>query len=401
MYLQSERFAAAFLLSFPFAVLWVPLGVEVLSFLVLLWWLFQGLKTGDFVQSIWHNAQAKRILLALLVIIAVKVFSLAWSVAPDLTWRDIKKHLHLLMFVPFTIFLQRVNNKEQRLKEAFVCAFLIGVLIALPRWVQSGMPLVGYEYAGATRNSLVFGLILTLMAISYVLSLSRGVRWFDWFVIAAVFMLLMFNGKRSVLFALSAGLLLSGFHLFSGRHFFTQWRKICTVVLVVVGLLLLMSLNRSKFLLMLQEVQSFYAVGLQGGSVDSRLMLARIAWENWLQNPWLGSGAGTAREVVDRSAFSQTNLSHYNHFHNLFLQWFSDLGLLGFSLFAAALWWLHRSITTQREGTNGDESWYGSWLFSLIPITIFFGLTNLSFGISLFHLFLAFVLALAVSGKKS
>ena len=34
------------------------------------------------VKNIWHNAQAKRILLALLPIIAVKVLSLAWSRRP-------------------------------------------------------------------------------------------------------------------------------------------------------------------------------------------------------------------------------------------------------------------------------------------------------------------------------
>ena len=146
-HLLSERFAAAFLLSFPLAVLSAPLGGEVLPLLVLLWWLFQGFKTDDFVQSIWHNSQAKRILLALLAIIAVKVISLAWSVEPGLSWRDFKKHLHLLMFIPFTILLRRLNNKEQCLKQALVCVFLAGVALALPSWVQSGMTLAGYDYA--------------------------------------------------------------------------------------------------------------------------------------------------------------------------------------------------------------------------------------------------------------
>ena len=401
MHLRSERFAAAFLLSFPLAVLWVPLGGEVLSLLVLLWWLFQGFKTGDFVQSIWHNAQAKRILLALLAIIAVKVISLAWSVAPDLSLRDIKKHLHLLMFIPFTILLRRLNNKEQCLKQALVCAFLAGVALALPSWVQSGMTLSGYDYAGATPNSLIFGLILTLMVIPYLLSLYGGLRWFDWFVIAAVFLLLIFNGKRSVLLALSVGLLLSGFHLFRGRHFLTSWKKNVAVVLSVAALMTLFYLMRAKWVLLSQETQSYFELGLTGGSIDTRFALARVAWENWLQNPWLGSGAGTVREVVARSAFSQTNLSHYNHYHNLFLQWLSDFGLLGFASLLTALWVLHRAITGSSQSGQADSPWFESWFVSLIPLTICFGLTNLSFGINLFHLFFAFVLALAVSGPKS
>lgn len=154
-------------------------------------------------------------------------------------------------------------------------------------------------------------------------------------------------------------------------------------------------------MLLSQEVQTFFEHGLKGGSIDTRLALVGVAWENWLQNPWLGSGAGTAREVVARSAFSQTNLSHYNHFHNLFLQWLSDLGLLGFALLLVALWVLHCAITRSRQSRQVESAWFDSWFVSVIPITICFGLTNLSFGISLFHLFFAFILALAVSGSKS
>jgi O-antigen ligase len=322
-------------------------------------------------------------------------------VAPDLSLRDIKKHLHLLMFIPFTILLRRLNNKEQCLKQALVCAFLAGVALALPSWVQSGMTLSGYDYAGATPNSLIFGLILTLMVIPYLLSLYGGLRWFDWFVIAAVFLLLIFNGKRSVLLALSVGLLLSGFHLFRGRHFLTSWKKNVAVVLSVAALMTLFYLMRAKWVLLSQETQSYFELGLTGGSIDTRFALACVAWENWLQNPWLGSGAGTVREVVARSAFSQTNLSHYNHYHNLFLQWLSDFGLLGFASLLTALWVLHRAITGSSQSGQADSPWFESWFVSLIPLTICFGLTNLSFGINLFHLFFAFVLALAVSGPKS
>lgn len=399
MYLRSERLAAAFLLSFPFAVLWVPLGGEVLSFLVLLWWLFQGFKTGDFVQSIWHNAQAKRILLALLAIIAVKVISLALSVAPDLTWRDIKKHLHLLMFIPFVIFLKGINN-EKRLKQAIVGALLAGAALAIPKWVLSGMPWSGYEYAGATGNSLIFGLIFMLWVVAYVMSLSRGIRWFDWFALAALFLLLILNGKRSVPLVLLAGLVLSGFALNRRKFNWTGWRIKTALTFASLGVLVIFYLSKAKWSRLIEEARSFFEVGSSGGSIDVRLTMIGIAWDSWLQNPLLGSGAGSAREVISRSSYSQTILANSNHFHNIFLQWLSDVGIIGFALSIGALWVIHSTITSRKDGRFYDY-WYHSWFYVLVPITVLFGLVNLSFGINIFHLVFVFVLALAVYGEDS
>ena len=396
---RTDLFSNAFVLLFPFAVLWVPLGGEVLSLLVLLWWLVQGFMTGDFVRSTWQNDKARRILLALLTIIFIKIMSLAWSVAPDLTWRDIKKHLHLLMFIPFVILLKGIN-KEKRLNQAIVGALLAGAALAIPTWVLSGMPWSAYEYAGATGNSLIFGLIFTLWVIAYVMSLSRGIRWFDWFALAALFFLLFLNVKRSVPLVLLGGLILSGFALNRGKFNWTGWKIKTALAFALSGVLVIFYLRRAKWSLLIEETRSFFEVGSSGGSIDARLTMVGIAWNSWLQNPLLGSGAGSAREVISRSTYSQTVLGHFNHFHNIFLQWLSDVGIIGFTLSVGALWVIHRTITASDDGRFSGY-WYRSWFHSLVPVTVLFGLANLSFGINLFHLVFVFVLALAVSGEDS
>lgn len=397
---KSDKWVSAFVLLFPFVVLWVPLGGEVLSLMVLLWWLFKSFKTGDFILSIWRNNNTRRIFLSLLAIIFIKISSLVWSIDPDLSWRDVKKHLHLLMFIPFLFFLQGVN-KEKLLKKALAGAFLAGGGLAIARWGQSGMPLSNFEYAGATGNSLVFGLILTLWAIAYVLSLSRGIHWFDWLVLGALLLLIIFNGKRSVPLITFMGLFFSGFYLYRGKCGISVWKRNFSVAMVLSCMVIIFYINRPNWVILLQQVKSFFEVGLTGGSIDSRLQLAGIAWGNWLDNPWLGSGAGTAHEVIARSAYSQTNLSHFNHFHNIFLQWLSDVGILGFALSVGAMSVIHCSISSVGDGVESSESWCRSWFMSLIPVTLLYGLANLSFGINLFHLVFAFVLALALSSKNS
>lgn len=167
---------------------------------------------------------------------------------------------------------------------------------------------------------------------------------------------------------------------------------------VVMGLMLLFGYTtRDKWILGFQETQKYFTEGYTGGSIDTRWELYNIAWQAFLEHPWIGSGAGTAKAVIAKSINAQA-LESFNHFHHLFLQMLSDTGLLGTLIFIAALYFIQKAINqfTAKQGPAIRLSGYTALLTA-----IFYGITNLSFGNLLFHIFFAYLLALITCSSKT
>jgi O-antigen ligase len=156
------------------------------------------------------------------------------------------------------------------------------LLVAVPLW------------ATKSRRRTLYGLALLPVTLAIGLSLSRG----------------------SLLLALPAGLLVMAW-LYGER---TRWLALALVVIAGLALVPLMSIPRFASLLDLRQGSTFF-----------RLELWRSTVALIRESPWFGVGPGNFSQAyrtryVLPSAWQQFNLEHP---HNLYLDHWSRLGLLG------------------------------------------------------------------------
>jgi len=117
------------------------------------------------------------------------------------------------------------------------------------------------------------------------------------------------------------------------RHRSRLWLRLVLPVLPVAGLLALLGV----------EILSQEFAGLEGrigGHVAARFSAALGAWRMFLDRPLFGMGAGTFQAAFPY--YQDVSLrGFYRHAHNDWIQWLSELGIVGCGLALAtalAMW---------------------------------------------------------------
>ncbi len=386
-------------LLMPALAMWVPVGAEAWLLLVLITMLTAWLLGWRPAEKIW-TPNHKQIAYALAGIVGIKALSMLWSVAPQLTWHHTKLHLHLLLYIPLLALFSKVSNAHQLFfRKALPLAIVPGAVWALLAWWHKGFPLGGFEFEGATKNSLILAILLTYVLCNVLFEYmhTRAPINLFWAFLALVIMLA--GGKRSTILVTTIVMLFALWTYASkvsrGSHI--QFRKNLGwmgLSIFFVGMLFVY-VTRDKWLLAWTQTQQFFSKGYAGGSIDTRWELYSVAWEALKQNVWLGEGAGTAKAVIANSLHGQ-RLGDFNHYHNLILQSLSDLGVLGF---AVLVYCLHVIQTRVNRLVSKHELNIQLTAYTLLLTAVLYGLTNLSFGNILFHLM--FVYLLAISTQKN
>ena len=387
------------ILLLPALAMWVPLGAEAWLLLVLTGMVSAWVLGWRPVEKIW-TPNHKHIAYALAGIVGIKALSMFWSVAPQLTWHHTKLHLHLLLYVPLLVLFSQVPNAHQLFfRKALPLAIVPGAVWALLAWWNKGFPLGGFDFEGATKNSLILAILLTYVLCNVLFEYmhTRAPINLLWVFLALVIMAA--GGKRSTILVTTIVMLFALWVYASkvrwGSHI--QFRRSLgwLGLLIFSVCMLFVYLTRDKWLLAWTQTHQFFSKGYAGGSIDTRWELYSVAWEAFKQNVWLGKGAGTAREVIANSPHGQT-LRHFNHYHNLILQSLSDLGVLGV---AVLVYCLHVIQTRANRLVSGLELDIQLTTYTHLLVAVLYGLTNLSFGNILFHL--TFVYLLAISTQKN
>lgn len=398
-----SAWARATVVLYPTLTMWVPIGVEawmlVTLFIIAGWLLGQGIKGW---RSCSITVEQKTIFLALLAIVGIKVLSLAWSVDAPATRDNLGLFWHLLLYLPLVVLFRWVDDVEVRLTQAFRLAAWIGCAWAIIALASRSGGLAGIEFEGAAKNSLVLALPLTFMCSYLALRYWQRHNSIDALALLACVPILVANGKRSALLILLLFMVLAAWKwwreqarqgmrggVFGARAFVLSG-------MLALGLAMLFWASWRKWVLAWDQTSSFFTLGYQGGSLDTRLQLYALAWQNFLAHPWLGTGAATTRYVVGHASPSLNGLDNYNHFHQLLLQQLSDLGVVGAAVWMVALLAMHRSLV---KSSSGHPLYMRVYAWTLVSVMVAFGFANLSFGNILIHMFWVYLLALFSSPK--
>lgn len=382
------------ILLLPALAMWVPVGAEAWLLLVLITMLTAWLLGWRPAEKIW-TSNRKHIAYALLGIVGIKALSMLWSVAPHLTWLHTKLHLHLLLYIPLLVLFSQVPNAHQLFfRKALPLAIVPGAVWALAASWQKGFPLSGFEFEGATKNSLVLAILLTYVLCNVLFEYmhTRAPINLLWAFLALIIM--MAGGKRSTILVTMIVVL---FALWVNARKTHKGHKVQAKRSLVMGYLFLLAismlfifLTRDKWLLVWVQTHQFFTQGYSGGSIDTRWALYNVAWESMKQHMWLGTGAGTAKAVILESVHAKT-LRHYNHYHNILLQSLSDLGFLGAAVFFACLGVIQTKANKLVSGCGLNIQLCA---YTLLLTAVLYGLTNLSFGNILFHIFWVYLMVL-------
>lgn len=388
-----EKLAQWTVIALPALAMWVPVGAEAWLLLVLLAMALAWLTGWRPKAGIWGKEQ-KTIAWALVAMVSIKALSLLWSIAPALTLHHVKLHLHLLLYVPLLVLFGQTKEVEKTFfNKAIPFAIFPGALWAVWAWVQKGYPLGGFEFEGATKNSLILSLLLTYVGCNLLFALMKASSLYRWALLAMVLFIMMANGKRST------GLVI--IVTFAVAWFFDRKDQLTTqsktgknpktfgmLFLGVLLMIILIGLTWSKWMLAWQQTQQFFGAGYAGGSIDTRFELYRLAINAFTQKMFFGYGAGSAKAVIAQTS-ELAGLAHYNHYHQLILQWLADLGIVGFSVFAGALVAIQRSLNK----VSIHSSRLKLSAYTTVLIMVLFGITNLSFGNILAHIMFVYMLA--------
>ena len=383
----------------PALAMWVPLGAEIGLFFILLAMAVAWLTGWRPPRDVW-GAEQKYIAYALIAMIGVKALSAVWSIAPDLTWRHLRLHLHLLLYVPLLILFSLIKNKNQLFfSKALPWAIFPGAAWAMWEWMDNGYVFSGFDFSGAAKNSLVLSVLLTYIVCNLFFDGLQRPRYRHlWLGLMAALIMVMI-GKRSTTLVMFVTFIFawwvqrqkidSSSALDVRMHGFKRVFPFI-ILLITFGLI---GLTWAKWVLAWQETLQFFSTGYAGGSIDTRLELYRIAIQIFLSNPWLGVGAGTSRHILEMGIYSNS-LANYNHYHQFLLQLLAETGVLGVIVWSVSLWKIQRSlnfIVSEQSGAIRLTA------YTLILIALLFGATNLSFGNILFHIIFVYLLALVSS----
>jgi O-antigen ligase len=98
---------------------------------------------------------------------------------------------------------------------------------------------------------------------------------------------------------------------------------------------------------------------LQGTSIEkeSRDEVSRDTFNMWLENPILGTGAGSYRYVYPHyKSDDVTSVQLYDHAHNDYLQFLAEFGVLAFLFLAASVlqsfYWAVQAMRSRRRPIN-------------------------------------------------
>ena len=390
----DNRWVSILLTLAPVFFLCIPLGGELISLATLLCCLTYFILNPIAFKGMQLGVLGRAVLLSLVVIFLSKSVSIVWSIDPGLTYREIKKYSHFFVFIPYFYMFKLVNRPNQILIDGFLLALLVSFFMSVYAWADSGFLLSGIEFSGALKNSLVFSAIFLIMAFGVVGGVMNFKSiWIRIFAVMAVAFICLMNGKKSTILGVTLGSVYFYYFYYKSLRFDSLKKSKWIVFFLLFLFVLIFSLTVERWVLLYDQIIGYFFNGTHHGSADTRLKLFEIAFLSWWNNGFFfGQGAGTAMTVILNTAYFDTNLVRYTHYHNIIIQQLADLGLFGFLTFFGALIYLQKSIVNINPKHEVDWS-FVAWKNLIIPTVVFFGLVNVYFGVNVLHLFLVYILA--------
>lgn len=299
--------------------------------------------------SAWRNGGLDPLERAFLwsVAIFVAIWFLSWLVhglgeaglrAAGRTWR-------LLPLIPLYLLLRRMNGLESAWWNGLIAGSVIAGIYAL--WFVLTGQTGDYEFrVEGTTNPMYFGAIALAFAMMLVPRViderqHSAIRALALLAIVLAFTANTLSGSRGAWLAVPVLIVIYLFTLGALQR--PAWRYGTPAVLLLLSLVVF----TWPLLPMHGRVgETLTELNLLGQGLNSdgplglRLQMWSIAWSQFLESPWIGSGPGTFREALEQSVAAGIHdpaLLRYRHPHNEYLSAMVNAGVVGLVAFAAMI----------------------------------------------------------------
>jgi exopolysaccharide production protein ExoQ len=271
--------------------------------------------------------------ITLLIFLSMAIFSIVWSADLASTF-DINRGL-IRTFVFGAYFTARYNLKEQMK----IMAWVIGIAAILSLLVCLGIPSYGikedgwqgiFPYKNYMGRGMVLGGILLLT-----LALENARNWWYWsgFVLT-LFLAIVSQSSSSVLLLLILVVQMPLYFLIKQQY------RVRVILLSFLGI----AVGVTLMLILAQQETILVDILGEGTNFNGRTPIWSIVIDTVSQErPWLGYGYGGfwtsdagAYVIANTWASDQGIVENFNA-HNVYIEMFADLGLIGLMLYGLVL----------------------------------------------------------------
>lgn len=362
----------------------------------------------NFFSSMDWNRQDTQIFLALTVVIVLKALSFFWAEHPNLTLRNVANNIHFLGWpLMLFVFMKSTKPWQAMLRGAAFAAIITGVWSVY--WLS--VRILGHAYnpneaykAGA-QNAGVLAHIMCVYALWLLyaflnLDVSAQLKKLFGIGFLGAFVTMLVSTRRIQLVIL---VVLAGVLIFMHLKKSLSLRSLTKTLLLALGALVVVGTWMApKFELAYTEAATFYDDENPTGaeittSVGNRLEYYYLATRAVEEKPLLGYGAGIKPEHLERFSHDPSSLSHYNHFHNQYLQALVEVGILGSLIALFAVLFLWRIQVWQLYAKQPSISMMFAILFMVYMMT---GLFSIAFSQGLLNSFFVLANATLWAGMK-
>ena len=353
------------------------------------------------------------LLIAIILFVIVLIFSAFLGEDPSRSfWSKYERMTGLLMWfhlLAFFVVLSSVFKKQEDWFKIFgVSIFAALFMSAISLFARIGVNLMGemgaISQGGATiGNSSFMGTYLlfnVFLALYLFLKTTGNLRIFSGISLAIISLALFLSGARAAIFSLFGGAAL----------LFFLWLIFCKKgKLKLVGTFLLALFAISALYLMYFSLQpgSFVYEQMIQMATKSRMVVWQMAWQGWLERPWLGWGPENFDLVFTRYFHPSLFLPEYggevwfDRAHNIILDTLVAAGLIGLlsylGIFVSAL-----SVLWRKYFREKIDFWTAG-IFSTLLVAYF--VQNLTVfdmvsSYMLFFLTLGFIAGIASEKKE-
>lgn len=329
-----------FIVAYAFCLPISKAGISLFGGLLILFWLLEANYKEKFI-AIKNNA----LVLSLVAFVGFSALAVFWSSDFLFALGYLKKYWHLFLVVVI------YTSLDKKYISYVFSAFLAGMLISeitsygifFELWSKQGVsPHDPSPFLDHTSYSAL--LAFTTFILMYKIMLTTNIKWRIFYLVyffTAVSNLFI-NGGRTGQVIFFVGIIIIGFYNIKCK-FRAMFVTLLGALLFFIGAYTISPVFKHRMDYTLSDMKKMIYEDDYRGSLSARIALWKIGVENFVSSPLIGTGIGdeakNSKEDITRyqlEGFMSTNGSfQYVDYHNAFVQYLVQLGIVGFFLFLA------------------------------------------------------------------
>lgn len=376
-------------------------GISLFGILLILFWLME----RNFKEKI-NLILNEKIIILVILFLTLSFFSILWSSDKIFALDYLKKYWHFLILPIIYTSLKKDNIKL--VFNAFLFSMLISEIVSygifFELWTKDGIsPNDPSPFVDHTSYSCF--LAFTSFILIYKIVYSSNLTWRYFYIIYFLTALtnLFINGGRTGQIIFFIGI------VFIVLKFVKKQVKNTTIAFIFVSLLITLFYQYSPtFKDRLTHTYTDLSLMINEknytGSFSARIAMWKLGIQSFTYQPILGNGIGDEasniiKEIEEKKLsyfISSNNIYYYVDFHNMFIQYLSQLGIFGIIIILLIFYYMFKiKINNSRLNDLKNLFVILYLLWSIVALTFHIN-TSLTF----FILFLGLFLKYSINSKE-